>query len=141
MPVVPVMPAAAARPTGMSRHLFGISQVCAAGVVHIFDRVRRCSPAGMSSHFRSFEMPVATRSTTRPVRRSRVASVDTGSVLPAPRRRTKIDPTTCERDYQPEEVEFMRALEAYKRSSGRMFPTCSEILEVVRSLGYERVGE
>ena len=54
-----------------------------------------------------------------------------------PRRRF-IDPTTCDRDYGPEEVEFMRALERYKRSSGRMFPTCSEILEVVRSLGYQR---
>jgi hypothetical protein len=34
----------------------------------------------------------------------------------------------------------MQALEAYKRSSGRMFPTCSEILEVVRGLGYVRVS-
>jgi len=33
----------------------------------------------------------------------------------------------------------MHALDAYKRSAGRMFPTCSEILEVIRSLGYERV--
>lgn len=54
------------------------------------------------------------------------------------RRRTKIDPTTCERDYRPDEVEFMQALDRYKRSSGRMFPTCSEILEVVRGLGYVR---
>lgn len=53
-------------------------------------------------------------------------------------RRRKIDPTTCERDYGPEELEFMRAIEAYKRSSGRLFPTCSEVLEVVRSLGYRR---
>jgi hypothetical protein len=50
-----------------------------------------------------------------------------------------IDPTTCERDYLPEEIEFMQALERYKRSSGRMFPTCSEVLEVLRSLGYQRV--
>lgn len=55
----------------------------------------------------------------------------------APRRR-QIDPTTCERDYTTDEVEFMRALEVYKRRSGRMFPTCSEILEVVRDLGYEK---
>lgn len=55
-------------------------------------------------------------------------------------RRRKIDPTTCERDYQPEEVEFMRALDAYKRASGRLFPTCSEVLEVVRSLGYTRAA-
>lgn len=53
-------------------------------------------------------------------------------------RRRQIDPTTCERDYTNEEVEFMRALEQYKRASGRMFPTCSEVLEVLRGLGYER---
>lgn len=55
-------------------------------------------------------------------------------------RRRQIDPTTCERDYSGEEIEFMHALDAYKRSSGRMFPTCSEILEVIRGLGYVRVG-
>jgi len=53
-------------------------------------------------------------------------------------RRRQIDPTTCERDYTDAEVEFMRALEDYKRRSGRMFPTCSEILEVLRDLGYEK---
>ncbi len=53
-------------------------------------------------------------------------------------RRRQIDPTTCERDYSGDEIEFMQAMDAYKRSSGRMFPTCSEILEVVRALGYAR---
>ena len=62
-----------------------------------------------------------------------------GSRRAAPRRRL-IDPTTCERDYRADEIEFMRAVEAYKRASGRMFPTCSELLEVVRSLGYVRAG-
>jgi hypothetical protein len=56
-------------------------------------------------------------------------------------RRRQIDPTTCERDYSSEEIEFMHALDAYKRSSGRMFPTCSEILEVIRGLGYVRVSQ
>lgn len=51
-------------------------------------------------------------------------------------RRRQIDPTTCERDYSNDEIEFMRALDDYKRTSGRQFPTCSEILEVVRALGY-----
>ena len=55
-------------------------------------------------------------------------------------RRRMIDPTTCERDYGPEELEFMQALDRYKRTSGRMFPTCSEVLQVLRSLGYERVA-
>jgi len=55
-------------------------------------------------------------------------------------RRRQIDPTTCERDYSPEEVEFMHALEQYKRANGRMFPTCSEVLEVIRGLGYEKLN-
>ncbi len=54
-------------------------------------------------------------------------------------RRRQIDPTTCERDYTAEEVEFMHAMDRYKRTSGRMFPTCSEVLEVIRSLGYQRI--
>ena len=56
-------------------------------------------------------------------------------------RRRQIDPTTCERDYSGDEIEFMQALDEYKRSSGRMFPTCSEILEVIRDLGYVRLDE
>jgi hypothetical protein len=55
-------------------------------------------------------------------------------------RRRQIDPTTCERDYTDDEIQFMNALDEYKRTSGRMFPTCSEVLEVVRSLGYVRLS-
>ncbi|MEX2093807.1 MAG: hypothetical protein WD971_14070 [Pirellulales bacterium] len=55
-------------------------------------------------------------------------------------RRRQIDPTTCERDYTDDEVAFMNALDDYKRMNGRMFPTCSEVLEVVRSLGYVRLS-
>jgi hypothetical protein len=55
-------------------------------------------------------------------------------------RRRQIDPTTCERDYTEQEVEFMNALDDYKRKSGRMFPTCSEVLEVIHSLGYVKLG-
>ncbi len=54
-------------------------------------------------------------------------------------RRRQIDPTTCERDYTNDEIEFMHALDEYKRANGRMFPTCSEILEVVRDLGYLKI--
>lgn len=54
-------------------------------------------------------------------------------------RRRQIDPTTCERDYTNDEIEFMQAMDAYKRANGRMFPTCSEILEVLRDLGYQKV--
>lgn len=54
-------------------------------------------------------------------------------------RRREIDPTTCERDYSLDEVEFMNAMDTYKRRSGRPFPTWSEVLEVVCSLGYRKV--
>jgi len=54
-------------------------------------------------------------------------------------RRRQIDPTTCERDYTGDEVEFMSAMDTYKRRSGRAVPTWSEVLEVIRSLGYRKV--
>jgi hypothetical protein len=55
-------------------------------------------------------------------------------------RRRFVDPTTSERDYTQAETEFMLAMNDYKRRSGRMFPTWSEVLEVLRSLGYEKTG-
>lgn len=71
----------------------------------------------------------ASRSTERAIHAARSASK-------GPRRRRFVDPTTCDRDYAADEVEFMQAIERYKRSSGRNFPTCSEVLGVLRSLGY-----
>ncbi len=56
-------------------------------------------------------------------------------------RRRQIDPTTCERDYSDGEIEFMRAMDDYKRKSGRPFPTWSEVLEVITSLGYRKVAD
>ncbi len=73
------------------------------------------------------------------------ATAEAGAEFNPPRRkkqrRRQIDPTTCERDYNQEEILFMQALDEYKRASGRMFPTCSEILEVVRGLGYAKLTE
>ena len=56
-------------------------------------------------------------------------------------RRRFVDPTTCERDYSAAEIEFLQAMQAYKQSSGRMFPTWSEVLEVLRALGYKKTVE
>jgi hypothetical protein len=53
-------------------------------------------------------------------------------------RRRQVDPTTCEKDYNDEEIIFMRAMDQYKRSNRRPFPTWSEVLEVLRSLGYRK---
>jgi hypothetical protein len=54
-------------------------------------------------------------------------------------RRRLIDPTTCERDYDEQETSFMKAMERYKRENRRPFPTWSEVLEVLISLGYRKV--
>lgn len=53
-------------------------------------------------------------------------------------RRRFVDPTTCEKEYTVAEMEFMQAMHDYKNSSGRMFPTWSEVLEVLKALGYEK---
>jgi hypothetical protein len=56
-------------------------------------------------------------------------------------RRRQIDPTTCERDYTAAEIEFMTAMDKYRRESGRPFPTWSEVLEVLLSLGYQKIDK
>ena len=53
-------------------------------------------------------------------------------------RRRLVDPTTTERDYSAAEMEFMLAMQEYKKSSGRMYPTWSEVLEVLQGLGYQK---
>ena len=88
-------------------------------------RADRRSSTGSSTDRRVHQIPVAIERRVGE-RRAKVS------------RRRQIDPTTCERDYTPDEIEFMSAMDDYKRSSGRMFPTCSEVLEVIRSLGYAR---
>jgi hypothetical protein len=44
------------------------------------------------------------------------------------------------RSSSPDEREFIQAIEAYKASSGRMFPTWSEVLEVLMDLGYVKTA-
>src|SRR5438874_9123124 len=56
-------------------------------------------------------------------------------------RRRQVDPTTCERDYNDDEIIFMKAMDKYKRDNRRPFPTWSEVLEVLRALGYRKIAE
>ena len=53
-------------------------------------------------------------------------------------RRRQVDPTTCEKEYSDDEIIFMKAMDQYKRANRRPFPTWSEVLEVLRALGYRR---
>ena len=71
-------------------------------------------------------------------KRRRVQASRAASARNASGRRRFVDPTTCERDYNQAEMEFMSAMQVYKQASGRMFPTWSEVLEVLKGLGYEK---
>lgn len=44
-------------------------------------------------------------------------------------------------EYGEDEVEFMLAVEKYKREKRRPFPTSHEILAVAKSLGYRKVAD
>jgi len=71
-------------------------------------------------------------------RRASAQATRAANARQASGRRRFVDPTTCEREYSKAELEFMQAMHDYKQKSGRMFPTWSEVLEVLRSLGYEK---
>ncbi len=75
-----------------------------------------------------------------PVAVERRSGQDRRQQQPGERRR-QVDPTTCERDYNEEEIGFMRAMDQYKRDNRRPFPTWSEVLEVLHALGYRKVAE
>jgi hypothetical protein len=51
-------------------------------------------------------------------------------------RRRRIDPTTFDKQYTDDEMEFMNAMQRYKEISGKSFPTYREVLKVLIDLGY-----
>ncbi len=52
-------------------------------------------------------------------------------------RRKRIDPTTFDKQYTDDEMEFMIAMQRFKVQTGKAFPTHGEVLAVARSLGYD----
>lgn len=54
-------------------------------------------------------------------------------------RRKRIDPTTFEKQYTEDELEFMSAVQKFKERSGKPFPTYGEVLRVAVAIGYRRV--
>ena len=76
-----------------------------------------------------------------PVATDRRRAANAAAKRASSERRRLIDPTTCERDYSDDESDFMKAMDRYKRENRRPFPTWSEVLEVLRSLGYRKVAE
>ncbi len=54
-------------------------------------------------------------------------------------RRRRIDPTTFEKQYTDDEMEFMNAVQRFKEQSGKSFPTYREVILVAALLGYRQV--
>jgi hypothetical protein len=85
-------------------------------------------------HARDRRTPPARPGTTagypanpEPVRRERRARKE---------RRKRIDPTTFEKQYTEDELEFMNAMQRFKERTGKAFPTHGEVIRVAISLGY-----
>ncbi len=49
-----------------------------------------------------------------------------------------MDPTTFEKQYNEDEMEFMNAIQDFKSRSGKMFPSHGDILKVALRLGYRK---
>ena len=89
----------------------------------------------------SEDLCVADRRGTERRKRQIPVAMDRRNGTDRRERRRQIDHTNCERDYSDDEVAFMRAMDQYKRDNRRPFPTWSEVLEVLRALGYRKVAE
>jgi hypothetical protein len=68
------------------------------------------------------------------------------AVAPAPvrerrarkERRKRIDPTTFEKQYTEDEIEFMNSIQQFKTRTGTSFPTYGEVLRIAANLGYRK---
>jgi hypothetical protein len=56
-------------------------------------------------------------------------------------RRKRVDPTTFEKQYSTEEIDFMNAMHAFKQQTGKAFPSHREVLGVALGLGYRKTAE
>ncbi len=66
------------------------------------------------------------------------------TAIPAERRqkkerRRRIDPTTFDKQYTDDEMEFMNAMQRYKEETSKAFPSYGEVLSVATRLGYRRL--
>jgi len=79
--------------------------------------------------------------------RSALAAAD-DELMPTPRRKSKSEANVDEDldksaslrpdEMPPDVLEFITAIDDYKRTHRRPFPNWSEVLDVVKSLGYTR---
>jgi hypothetical protein len=57
------------------------------------------------------------------------------------RRRTDDRKSAEEGEMSQEQFEFLMAIDEYKRKNTRPFPTWTEVLELIKALGYRKVAD
>ncbi len=57
------------------------------------------------------------------------------------RRRTEERKSAEEGQMTDEQFEFLMAVEEYKKANAKLFPTWTEVLEVIKAMGYRKVAE
>ena len=53
-------------------------------------------------------------------------------------RRRRVDPTTFEKQYTEDEIEFMNAVQHFKTQTGKTFPSHGDVLRIAARLGYRK---
>ncbi len=59
----------------------------------------------------------------------------------APPKPLRNNPLTAEFEYTDEELAFLKAVDAWKKKTGKSFPTCVDFLSIAKSLGYQRIAD
>lgn len=97
------------------------------------------SPKKTSSKKAAPKKAGASDSTMKPASRKKASRAKASSGRAAAEATTK-KPVTAPKPSEMEDdvLEFIQAIDDYKRAEGRPFPTWSEILDIVKELGYER---
>jgi hypothetical protein len=95
--------------------------------------------SGRPSNYAGAERRVSTDRRVRPDRRNgadRRAGVDRRHALRRHEDQEAFQKRVEEGELTLEEIEFVRAIDHYKRKFSRPFPTWSEVLAIVKELGY-----
>lgn len=92
------------------------------------------SPKKKPSSKKTASRAQARKTATREVGRGK-SPKDAESAAAAPKKKTAaVKPDEMDADV----LEFIQAIDDYKRAEGRPFPNWSEVLDIVKGLGYQR---
>jgi hypothetical protein len=93
----------------------------------------------------TFNMSTKEDSPEQPIKDRRESVLDRRCGLDrrrGPGRRLTQDRKSAEEgQLSDEQFEFLMAIDKYKRKNARPFPTWTEVLEVIKALGYRKVAE